>query len=83
MAPTPTGLDRGSSLEAFRRELILTRVELWVHYVGLGGMARMGEVASYLAGEAQLGRLEHNTIVQALNERFMELGGDHPVPYID
>lgn len=79
----PFGVDQGVSLESFRRDLILTRVELWVHYVGLGGRARMGEISRYLDGEGQLDRLEHNTIAQALNERFMDLGRDHPVPYLD
>jgi hypothetical protein len=83
VAAPSTGIDQGSSLESFRRDLILTRVELWVHYVGLGGRARMGDVSGYLAGERQLDRLEHNTIAQALNERFMDLGGNHPVPYLD
>ena len=40
----------------------------------------MAEVSGYLAGDGRLDRLEHNTIAQALNERFMDLGLNHPVP---
>ena len=62
---------------------MLTREELWVQYVGLGGTATIDELALYLAGEGGLDRLEHNTLTQALNEAYIDLGGNHPVPYAD
>jgi hypothetical protein len=77
----PSG--RGRGLDPFRRELILTREELWVDYVGLGGVAGIDDLTGYLAGGADLGRLEHNTIAQALNERYIDLGRNHLVPYLD
>jgi hypothetical protein len=73
----------GPSLDAVRRGAVLTREELWVRYIGLGGMLGIDELTRYLAGTTGLTRLEHNTVVQALNEHFVDLGGDHPVPYDD
>ncbi len=77
----PSG--RGRVLDPFRRTLILTREELWVDYIGLGGVAGIDDLTGYLAGGRDLARLEHNTIAQALNERFIDRGGNHPVPYLD
>ena len=39
------------------------------------------EVEAYLYGALQPTAHEHDIIAHALNERFVELGGDHPVPY--
>ncbi len=74
---------RGLALDAVRRHLVLTREELWVFYIGLGGVAGIDQLTAYLAGNSQLGTGEHNTIVQALNEQFIDAGGNHPVAYID
>jgi hypothetical protein len=83
MGSVLTASGRGRGLDPFRRELILTREELWVDYVGLGGVAGIDALTGYLAGATELGRLEHNTIAHALNERYVDLGRNHPVPYID
>ncbi|MDQ6616731.1 MAG: hypothetical protein M3083_18795 [Actinomycetota bacterium] len=83
MARRPTPAGSGSSLDRFRRALILTREELWLKYIGLGGMAGIEDMTSYLAGRGDLGRLEHNTIAQALNEQYIDLGQNHLVPYLD
>jgi hypothetical protein len=73
----------GADLDVIRRQLALTHEELWVLYIGLGGRAGIDELTSYLAGTGHLNRLEHNTVVQALNEQYLDAGQDHPVDYLD
>lgn len=75
--------EAGRALDVFRQELILTLEDLWVRYLGLGGAADIENFRRYLAGGPELGRGEHNTIAQALNERYLDAGADHPVPYLD
>jgi hypothetical protein len=73
----------GIGLDAARCQLVLTREELWLDYIGLGGLAGIGQMTAYLDGAGDLTRIEHNTLVQALNEKYLDLEGDHPVPYVD
>jgi hypothetical protein len=77
--PLPPGI----ALDAFRRELLLTREDLWVDYVGVGGLSDIDGLTNYLGGRGTLSRLDHNTIAQALNDRFIDLGRNYPVPYLD
>jgi hypothetical protein len=39
-------------------------------------------VEAFLYGVLAPSGHDHDVIAQALNERFAELGGDHPVPYL-
>jgi len=73
----------GAGLDAVRRQLVLTREELWVSYIGLGGVLGIDALSGYLSGVGELSRLEYNTVVQALNEQFLDAGGNHPVAYLD
>ena len=68
-------------LEQARREVGLSIADLWMRYFTLGGMSTALEMEAILYG-ALIGN-DHNrdVIAVALNERFAELGGDHPVPY--
>lgn len=72
-----------SMLEAARRQALLSNVELWLRYLGLGGAARLAEMKRHLAGTRQLSRLEHNTLVHALNEHFQDVGRNRPIPYVN
>lgn len=72
--PTPT-------LDAYRRDAGLTQSELWLRYFELGGMSTTFQLEACLHGALRLSMHEHDVIAHALNERFVELGGDHPVPY--
>ena len=54
--------------------------ELWVAYFTLGGAAGPDTVRSYLGG-AQLSRMDYDLLATAINDRFVDQGGDHPVPY--
>jgi len=64
----------------------LTIPELWLRYFALGGTATAGDVEAHLNGERDDafdgdGDLQHDTLVQALNERFMELDTGDALPY--
>jgi hypothetical protein len=70
-------------LDAFRRGADLSHGELWLRYFELGGMSTGLELEAYLFGALRPSRHDHDVIAHALNERFVELGGNHPVPYAD
>jgi hypothetical protein len=61
----------------------LSVAQLWLRYLGLGGTATSFELDSYVHGwGGAFDDAQHDVVVQALNERFMEMGLDHPVPYL-
>ena len=47
----------------------------------LGGMNTPVELEALLYGALTATDHNHDLIAHALNERFVELGGNHPVPY--
>lgn len=73
--PVPDALDR------FRRDAGLSRGELWLRYFELGGMSTALELEAFLYGALVPTDHDHDVVAHALNERFVELGGNHPVPY--
>lgn len=70
-------------LEQARRDVGLSHGELWFRYFELGGMSTALEVEAYLYGALLPSLHDGDLIAVALNERFSELGGDHPIPYSD
>ena len=68
-------------LENARRNLGLSVADLWVRYFALGGMRTAWEIEAYLYGALIATTHDRDVLAVALNERFAELGGDHPVPY--
>ncbi len=76
MADPGTGV-----LEQFRREADLSQEELWLRYFELGGMSSELELEAFLFGAIEPTTHDRDVIAHALNERFVELGGNHPVPY--
>ena len=44
-------------------------------------MSNAMELEAFLYGALQPSAHDREVIAQALNERFVELGGNHPVPY--
>ena len=59
----------------------LSYAELWLRYFELGGLGSPVEVEAYLYGVLSASDHEHDVLVHAINERFVELGGNHPIPY--
>jgi hypothetical protein len=76
--PTPE-----TTLEGYRTEAELTGAELWLRYFELGGMSTAFQLEAYLFGALEPTVHDHDLIAHALNERFVELGGNHPVPYLE
>ena len=68
-------------LDAGRAMAHMSLDDLWLAYFALGGAARPDELARYLAGGG--GPMDYDVVAQAINERFVDRGGDHPVPYHD
>jgi len=78
----PTVVDPAyDALDTFRRSAGLTREELWLRYFELGGMSTALELEAFLYGALVPTDHDHDVVAHALNERFVELGGNHPVPY--
>ncbi len=70
-------------LEVARREVGLSVADLWMRYFTLGGMSTALEMEAILFGALVANAHNRDVIAVALNERYAELGGDHPVPYSD
>jgi hypothetical protein len=75
--------ERPDVVEQGRREAGLSHGDLWFRYFELGGMRTALEVEAYLYGALMATTHDRDLIAVALNERFSELGGDHPIPYSD
>jgi len=67
--------------EQARNECGLSHGELWLRYFELGGTSTGLQVEAILYGALIPSAYDHDVIAHALNERFVELGGNHPVPY--
>ena len=70
-------------LDLYRRDADLSHAELWLRYFELGGMSTGLQLEAYLYGALQPSTHDRDVIAHALNERFVELGGNHPVPYVE
>jgi hypothetical protein len=46
-------------------------------------MSTAVEFEAFLYGALQPSVHDHDIVAHALNERFVELGGNHPVPYLE
>lgn len=76
-------VDRTDLLERARRDVGLSIADLWFRYFALGGMGTVLEVEGYLLGALVADGHDRDLLAVALNERYAELGGDHPVAYVD
>lgn len=74
---------RNDSLNVFRLGAGLSQSELWLRYFELGGMSSAFQLEACLHGALRPSAHDHDVIAHALNERFTELGENHPVPYSD
>ena len=70
-------------LEAARHRSGYSVIELWIAYFSVGGRASVADVQAILAGRAEADRRDHDRLAQALNDRFVDMALDHPVPYFD
>jgi len=75
MAPEPHEI-----LVAAQKQADMSFHELWLAYVGLGGLSSPVWLHELLDGHVQPSRIDFDMLGQALNERFLDLGFSHPVP---
>jgi hypothetical protein len=68
-------------LDRFRRRAGLSHGELWFRYFEMGGMSSGFELEAFLYGVLTPSSHDHDVIAHAINERFVELGKNHPVAY--
>lgn len=73
----------GDVLEAARVQAGISTLDVWMAYFALGGMEPLPVVTSILKGTVVPSDSDYDLLAQALNERFMDHGQDHPVPYRD
>lgn len=59
----------------------LSPSDLWLRYLGIGGLATPAELEAYVQGTAEPDDRQYDLIAAAINDRHVELGGDHPVAY--
>jgi hypothetical protein len=69
-------------LEAARTGAGMSFSELWFAYFALGGAAEPDVLRSYLRG-LHTGAFDYDVVAHAINERYLEQGLNHPVPYLD
>jgi hypothetical protein len=70
-----------NELDSFRQEAGLSHGELWFRYFELGGMSTGIELEAFLHGVLLPSSHDRDVIAHAINERFVELGKNHPVAY--
>jgi hypothetical protein len=56
-------------------------IDVWLRYASLGGNASAADIERYIVRDSCPNDHEHNLLAQAINEAFLEQGGDHPVAY--
>jgi hypothetical protein len=76
-------MDEIEVLEAARRDLRLSLADLWWRYFSLGGMMTALEMEAVLHRALIPTLVDRDLLAVALNERFREVGCDHPIPYSD
>jgi hypothetical protein len=75
--------DHSQNFDDARRDVGLSQDELWMRYFALGGSAMPAEFEAYVVGALAPEHGDHDMLVQALNERSMELGSERRWRYSD
>jgi len=53
-------------------------LDLWIAALAIGAGLELGNIDAIMAGDQEPTPTEWDTIAAAMNERFGELGADHP-----
>ena len=69
--------------EQARIQLGLSVEALWLAYAALGGSESIPELARYLDAGQGFTAVQHDYVAQALNDCYVDLGQNHPVPYAE
>ena len=70
-----TALQDGLDLAAW------SNTDLWRAALGVGGAFSAGVVADLTSGARSPTGIEHDILAATLNDHFLDVGRDHPVPY--
>lgn len=70
-------------LDRERLSLGMSVPQLWLEYFALGGSMTPSQLGEALSGAAGMGAYDHDLVVQALNERHLEVGNTHRLAYAD
>lgn len=70
-----------AGFEAHRQDAGITHGELFLRYFTLGGMSDALRLEAICYGALTATDHDHDVIAHTLNERFTELGRNHPVRY--
>jgi hypothetical protein len=70
-------------LRLARQALGMTQDDLWMRYFALGGMSQPLELEAIVHDALHTTAHDRDVVVHAINERFSELGRNHPIPYSD
>jgi hypothetical protein len=65
------------------RDTGLSTSDLWVRYFGLGGTGMLAELRGYVRGTRRAAPGQYDVVVQAINERYMELDRPERLPYAE
>lgn len=74
---------RDDDLDRYRQQVGLSHEDLFVCYFALGGMGTALQVEAFCYGALIPSDHDRDVVAQALNEAFLERGGNHSVPYAD
>lgn len=78
----PTSL-AWEALGPARHRARLSMAHLYIRYVALGGSASPASVAAHVGDGPSVAGAEHDLVVLALNERFLELDSAERLPYAE
>lgn len=78
VSPSP-----GATLRAGIAHAEISFPALWAGYFALGGMANPDQLREMIHGTDMPSHRDYDLIAQAINESFLDQGGDHPVPYAE
>jgi hypothetical protein len=71
-----------AEVRAAREQLGLSVGDLWITYFAVGGNRDVTHLAAYLANEGhEIDPADHDCVIAALNETFIDRGLDHPLHY--
>jgi hypothetical protein len=78
-----TGPTDGLSLRAGLAAARMSYRDLWLSQIAIGGDASEFEVEAYVNELLTPDPHQYNLLAQAINESFIDAGGDHPVGYVE
>ena len=70
----------GGMLEG-RRQLGMSVPALWIGYLAVGGNGTLADVTTWLSGATEVSNRDYDLLAQVVNDQFVSMGLNHPVPY--